>query len=195
MAFKKPDLNAPRFRQKCATILTNDLLQDFKNKFPQYSDLNLKQFKEIIMTFNGQLVEGVKDNRDGVELPEGLGFVFMATCPRASTKNGKKNIDFKRSNELGMPVTYQNWESNNKLLKIFYTNFKTKFRLGNREIWAFRLAKHHRSYLAKAYRSNWNWYRVVENTKRISALFESITRRKWKSPIDANYDEFKMNQG
>lgn len=194
MTFNKPNLNAPRFRSKCATILTNDLFLEFKKKFPEYAELDLKQFKQVVMGFNGAMVEGIRDNRDGVELPEGLGYVFMGTCPKASTKDGKRNIDFKKSQELGIVVTHQNWESNNKLLKIFYSNLKTRYKLANREIWSFRLAKHHRSSLSEHYKVHWTLYRIIENAKRISALFEAMKRSEYKSPIAPDYNEFKLNE-
>ena len=52
-----------------------------------------KQFKDIVMTFNSLLVEGVIDNRDGVELPDGIGFIFMASCPPTKKENIKNMID------------------------------------------------------------------------------------------------------
>ena len=76
---KKPDLNAPRFRSKRKSVLTKERLKLFKEKYPEHHATTLKQFKDIIMTFNSLLVDGVVDNRDGIELPDGLGFIFMAS--------------------------------------------------------------------------------------------------------------------
>ena len=90
---KKPNLNGPRFREKRISILTAKTLKKFKEKYPEYDSLSLTMFKDIIMTFNSLVVDGIIDNRNGIELPEGLGYIFMGTCPAPK----KKNIDYKKS--------------------------------------------------------------------------------------------------
>ena len=76
---KKPDLNAPRFRKRRKSVLTSKTYKQFIEKYPEYSSLDLTMFKNIVMSFNANLVEGIIDNRNGVELPDGLGFIFMGT--------------------------------------------------------------------------------------------------------------------
>ena len=46
--FKKPDLNAPRFRNKSMSILNSHLLKDFKKRYPEYKNLSIQEFKKII---------------------------------------------------------------------------------------------------------------------------------------------------
>ena len=78
--FKKPDLNAPRFRNKSMSILNSHLLKDFKKRYPEYKNLSIQEFKKIIKVFNCNIVEGIIENRNGIELPDGLGYIFMRTC-------------------------------------------------------------------------------------------------------------------
>ena len=101
--FKQPDLNAPRFRHKSMNLLTRDLYERFRQRFPEHDAISLQRFKEVVTTFNGKLYEGAIDNRDGVELPEGLGFIFLGSCPPAKTQN----IDVVKSAKYGIVAKHQ----------------------------------------------------------------------------------------
>ena len=74
--FKKPDLNAPRFRAKRTSILNESLYLKFKEKYPQYKDISNSTLKSIIVTFNKRIWENAIGNRDGTELPEVLGYIY-----------------------------------------------------------------------------------------------------------------------
>ena len=49
--FKKPDLKAPRFREKSVQVLQVSLYKKFRKKYPEYN-IDYDQFKEIIYTYN-----------------------------------------------------------------------------------------------------------------------------------------------
>jgi len=189
---KKPDLNAPRFREKRISALTSNTLKAFKKKHPQYGDVELKQFKEIIMTFNQKIADGVIDNRNGVELPDGLGCIFMGSCPKPK----KENIDFAKSIEFGHKATYRNWDSDNKLLKIFYTNHNTKYPFRNKQVWSFKAVKQFRKAASEAFRENYTMYIEVDPTAKISAMFDRHRKKEYiknlKPVVPENYDEFKL---
>lgn len=192
VAFKKPDLNGPRFRSKRVNVLNNELFKQFKEKFPEHDDISLQLFKSIVLGYNRELVQGIKNHRDGIELPEGLGYIFMGTCPRPSTQDGKKNIDFAKSVELGVAVAHQNWDSDNKLMKIFYTNHQAKYKISNKEIWAFKLSKPNRKELSDHYKGNYAKYPVIESDQKISAMFEAHRRKHYAGEhTPESYNEFK----
>jgi len=190
--YKKPDLNAPRFRPGRINILKRTLYEAFIKKYPKYKDVDLKTFKSIIRTFNENLYQGIIQNRDGVELPEGLGYIFMGTCPAAK----KKNIDREKSLKYGVATSHQNWDSDSNLLKIFYTNQKTKYPLQNKQVWAFKAVKQFRKAASDAYKENWPKYIVVDPTKKISELFAQMRKRDFiresVKNIPDDYNEFKM---
>jgi hypothetical protein len=189
---RKPDLNAPRFRNGSTNILTMETLKEFKKKYPKYKDVQFKEFKDIITTFNQNIIDGVIDNRNGVELPEGLGFIFMGTCPKAK----KKNIDYQKSLKYGVETTHKNWDSNNKLLKIFYTNRNAKHSFQNKQVWAFNAVRQFKRKASKAYRENWPMYIEVDPTQKISAMFDRHRKKEYmknlKPIIPEGYDEFKL---
>jgi len=188
----KPDLNAPRFRTKRISVLTTATLKAFKKKYPENSSMDLKQFKKIVMTFNANLVDGIIDNRNGVELPDGLGCIFMGSCPKAK----KENIDFARSIEFGYAATHRNWDSDNKLLKIFYTNHNTKYPFHNKQVWSFKAVKQFRKAASEAFKENYTMYIEVDPMAKISAMFDRHRKKEYiknlKPVVPDNYDEFKM---
>lgn len=189
---RKPDLNGPRFRHKRISILTRETLNGLQEKFPQYADLTLPEFKAIIMGFNKKLSEGIIENRNGAELPEGLGYIFMGTCPPPK----KKNVDFKRSVDFGAEATFRNWDSDNNLLKIFYTNHNTKYPFHNKQVWAFKASKPFRKAASDAYKENWAKYIVINPEQKISAMFDRHRKKEYvknmKPVIPEGYDEFKI---
>jgi hypothetical protein len=191
-SFRKPDLNAPRFRPKCVNLLNRELFEKFLKRFPEHEGMTLQEFKEIIQTFNGSLWQGVIDNRDGVELPEGLGYIFMASCPPAQ----KTNLDIGKSLEYGMKAKHNNLNSDSRLLKIFYTNRESKYPFANKQIWAFKGVKQFRQAASAAFREQWQRYIVVDNYKKVSSMFAQIRKRDFVMTqgrvIPEGYDEFKM---
>ena len=191
--FNKPDLNAPRYRPKKLN-LTN---QDFHSKFiadnPKLSSVSMDQFKQVINTFNGMIWENVVASRDGVELPEQLGYLFIGTCPARK----KESVDYKKSMEYGVRIQNQNWESDNYLAKIFYTNFETKYRFKNHELWMFDAVRDFRRTVGKTYPLEWKKYVVVDNKKKISKIFRIHRYKAFKKNETAllleDYDEFNLD--
>jgi hypothetical protein len=191
-SIKKPDLKAPRFRGKSLSVLTAKTHKEFIAKYPEYSNLNYEGFKQIVMGFNRNLVEGIIENRSGVELPDGLGYIFIGTCPPSK----KKNIDYKKSFEFGVEATHRNWDSDNKLMKIFYTNETSKYPFGNKRVWGFTAVRDFKRMASKAYKEHYLKYVEVAPKQKISALFDRHRKkelaRNLKPVIPEGYDEFKM---
>ena len=85
--FKKPNLNAPRYREKRMGLLNEETIREFKDKKPLYSHIDNVKLKKIIKLYNKKLWEAVVENRNGVELPDSLGYLFIGTCKAAKTVN------------------------------------------------------------------------------------------------------------
>ena len=190
--FRKPNLNGPRFKERRISILTVSRLKKFKKKFPEHKHIELSDYKNIIKTFNLLIVENIISNRNGVELPNGLGCIFIGSCPKPK----KENINFAESVKLGMKVTYKNWDSDNKLMKIFYTNHNTKYPLSNKKVWMFKPVKQFRKKASDNYKENWAKYVDISPNEKISAMFDrhrSKERIKNMKPIIPDgYDEFDV---
>ena len=161
--FKSPDLKAPRYRPEVHTIMNKEFFESFKKKHPKYKDLDNVELRKIVKYFNNTLYQTVIDTRDGVQLPEQIGWLFIGTCQSPK----KQNIDFVKSKKYGIAVTNKNWETDGKLAKIFFTSYALKHKMKNREFWGFVACRDFKRAVAKSYPENWNMYLVVEPTRKI----------------------------
>lgn len=191
--FNKPDLNAPRFRPKKLNILNKDTYLEFLKKNPKYRSLDYETYKKIITTFNGKLWQTVIDERDGVELPEQLGYLFIGTCPRKKSDNPDYNL----STQYGYKIQQRNFESDQYVAKIFYTNFEVKYRFRFHHMWGFQALRDFKRTVAKTYPLEWKKYTVIDNFQKISRL---LRMSKKKDLIDQQtnedletYDEFDLD--
>jgi hypothetical protein len=191
--YKKPDLNAPRFRPKKLNLTNIEFYDRFINENPKYSGVDLDQFKNIIKTFNGMIWNTVINERDGIQLPEQLGYLFIGTCPK---KKGE-NTDYNKSQYYGVKIQNQNWESDQYTAKIFYTNFETKYRFKNHDLWGFKGVRDFTRAVAKTYPKEWKKYVQVDNLLKISRLFriekEKHTQKDQTNELLKNYDEFNLD--
>jgi hypothetical protein len=191
--YKKPDLNAPRYRPKKLNLTNTDFYNKFIEDNPKHSHLTIKQFKDIITRFNGKIWEGVVKERDGVQLPEQLGYIFIGSCP----KKKSDNVDYNKSAYYGVTLQNQNWESDQYIAKIFYTNFETKYRFKNHELWGFKGLRDFTRAVGKTYPKEWKKYVQVDNLMKISRLFRMEKFKQFKTVETADllktYDEFNLD--
>jgi len=191
-AYKKPDLNAPRYRSKKLNLTNVDIYNKFLEENPYIERICLSKFKEVIKTFNGKIWESVVENRDGVELPEQLGYIFIGTCPRK-----KSNVDFKKSEHYGVKLQNQNWESDQYVAKIFYTNYESKYKFRNHELWGFAGVRDFKRTIGKTYPSEWKKYVMVDNMVKVSRIFRKQNYIQYKQKETKNlldeYDEFNLD--
>lgn len=187
--FKKPDLKAPRFRPDVYQVMNQELFDSFREKHPRYKNMTDAQLRKIGKTFNTMLWETVIDTRDGVQLPEGLGYIFIGTCKASK----KKNVDYAKSHKYGKMVTQTNWDTDGKLAKIFYTNYANKYKFINRECWRFQASRTFKRTVAKTYPENWPVYVEVDPHKKIRKIFQKNTMKHKSQDKDlGDYNEFNI---
>ncbi len=193
--FKKPDVKAPRCRPKAVRLLGKTYLEEFIAKHPQYKNLKLEELKLILKTFHGKLWDHAVMNRDGVELPENLGFLFIGTCGSAK----KYNTDFGNSIKGDFRHRHRNFESDNYLAKIFYTNYNSRYKFKFRELWTFAPTRDFKRTVAKVYPERWKTYVYVESGRNIARYMAKHKKdnyfKKFKEnfEIDESYNEFDLN--
>lgn len=191
-SYNKPDLKAPRFRPKRHGILNSEFYKKIRSKKEENKNLSDQQIKDIIKKYNTNLWNMVIEKRDGLELLDQLGYIFIGTCKRKKSNNP----DVVKSLKYGVQVQHQNWESDQYLAKIFYTNFETKYRFKFHELWGFTAFRDFKRSVSKAYPQEWKKYVIVDNLTRISRLFrKEIFKDKLKKEAELlieTYDEFDM---
>lgn len=190
--FRKPDLNAPRYRAKSLDLLNKDFYDSFRKEHPKYEHLSNKDIKNIVKEINGKISEIVIEERDGVELPEQLGYIFIGSCPFPKKENTNYNI----SKKLNKVIQHRNWESDQYLAKIFYTNSGTKYRFQFSNLWGFSPVRQFSRTVSKEYPENYTKYLVVDNHKSINTIFR---KQNYKINMDIldkekliTYNEFDL---
>lgn len=192
-AYKKPDLNAPRYRPKKLNFTNTDFYHQFVKDNPRFNSISMDKFKKVISSFNGKIWETAVQDRDGIELPEQLGFIFIGTCPRK-----KSNVDFGKSIQHGVVLQHQNWDSDNYMAKIFYTNYETKYRFKHNDLWGFAGLRDFKRSVGKTYPTEWKKYVMVDNLVRVSRIFRKQKFKQYKEDLTQQlleeYDEFNLEQ-
>lgn len=190
--FKKPDVKAPRFRPEVHNVLNKEFFEKFKEKHPKYKDVDNNLLKKIGKNFNRNVFQSVIDNRDGVQLPETIGWLFIGTCQQSK----KQNIDFAKSNKYGMTVTNKNWETDGKLAKIFFTSHALKHKMKNREFWSFVACREFKRAVAKSYPENWNTYVAVDANIKLRLTYQKTVLKemalKKQNKALESYNDFDL---
>lgn len=184
--FKKPNLSAPRYRSKIKTLLNKKTYNEFKERYPMYENVDNSVLRKIIKSFNKKIWENVIDNRDGVEIPNSLGYLFIGTCKPPKTLN----MNYALSKKYGKVLQNQNWETDGHLGKIFYTNYTSKYKFRNREMWRFEAHRDFKRTVAKKYPENWTMYMKMTPKRKVSQAF--IQQDKKCENAFKNYNEFEF---
>ena len=190
--FKKPDVKGPRFRPETKNILTKEFFILFKKKYPKYKTIDNIELRKIIKKFNQVVYQTVIDNRDGIQLPEQIGWLFIGTCQQSK----KENIDYAKSLKYGLRVSNKNWESDGKLAKIFFSNHAPKHKIKNREFWSFVACREFKRAVAKSYPENWNMYVAVDATTKLRLTYQKtvlkeMILKKQKKSLET-YNDFEL---
>ena len=190
--FKKPDVKAPRFRPETKNILTKEFFILFRKKYPKYKTIDNINLRKIIKKFNQVVYQTVINNRDGVQLPEQIGWLFIGTCQQSK----KENIDYAKSLKYGLRVSNKNWESDGKLAKIFFSNHAPKHKIKNREFWSFVACREFKRSVAKQYPENWQMYVEANPQTKLQytygrSLYKNLKLKNKEKEIH-KYNDFEL---
>jgi hypothetical protein len=167
----KRNLKGPRYRAPRLNTLSDEWVDQIKSSF----DCLVKDsevIKEIIVSLNEEIKDIIINTRDGIELPEQLGYIFLGTCqPKI-----RKNVDFKTTDHYLKVIQHRNWESDNYLAKIFYSNYESKYKFKFHELWGFKACRSFTREVGKKYPENWKMYIQVDHTLKVSRLYRSYLK-------------------
>ena len=166
--YSKPDLNAPRHRPKRYIVLNNEFVERLYVKHPYLKKYSINELRSIIGALNTKMWKTVIDVRDGIELFNNLGTIFIGSCERPT----RFNKDYVNSKTYETDVRHRNFESDEKLAKIFYTNYAKKYLFKNRELWEFNGHRLFTRSASKAFTQNWNRYIQLNKTSYISRILK-----------------------
>lgn len=189
-SFVKPNLNAPRYRKQLYHVCNEELYKEFLKKYPDYAKVfkTYGDFQKTISSGNAKLWQTAIDVRDGVELPEGIGFIFIGSC-----KNKKReNIDYGKSIKYGVKITHTNLETDGKIAKIFYTNYPVKYRIKFRNIWGFTACRKFSRTVKDVFKENWTRYISVDYISKVSIFYKDPKYVVNRTKVSDTYNEFDI---
>jgi len=141
---------------------------------------DIKVIKQIIMASHNVIKNAIVYTRDGIELPEQLGYMFLGTCqPKI-----RKNVDFRTTDHYLKVIQHRNWESDSYLAKIFYTNYETKYKFKYNDLWGFKAARQFTKLVGQEYPKNWKMYMQIDHTLKIARLYRDYLRKQDRQQID-----------
>lgn len=161
------DPTAPRYRPGYTTVANKKFFRQFFKENPEFVQFRKqftdKELKGIIKHFNENLTAAAIDNRDGVLLPEQLGWLYLATIP-----NPKRRVNDKLSNELGYDVNFTNNHSDGKLLKIVHVCAHRSFNFENKGLWRFKASQNFMERASKEFSKKYMIYFPLEDRRAIT---------------------------
>lgn len=178
--FKRPDLKKSRYRPGVHHILKKSFYDQLRTQQVPLANLSDQQIKDIIVAASEILQQQVCFQRDGVELPEQLGYLFIGSVQTTR----KRSVDYKKSIELGKEVHHHNWETDCLTGKIFYSNYGSKYRFRFHELWKFQPARQFKKRVSKVYLLDYLKFIKVENWARVSKLFRTNLYQKSKAVLN-----------
>lgn len=182
--YLKTYLKGPRFRAPRLNTTSPEWLKEIANH-PDCMVKDKKKIREIIASTNKAIANTVVEFRDGIELPEQLGYMFLGTCqPKI-----RKNPDYKATKTYMKLIQHRNWESDSYLAKIFYTNFETKYKFKFHELWSVKACREFTTLVGREYPANWKKYIQVDHTLKISRLYRDYVTAIKRETIDKQRSE------
>lgn len=172
-SFKRPNLNAPRVRPKVYNFHTKSFFDEFRKEYPEYKNLSDKILKEKLQFITDSIKDQVINTREGVELPLGLGYMFIGSCP----KKVSPNPDIQTSYQYNKLISHKNYESDQYLAKIFYTTFETKYKFKYHNSWGFKACRKFKRSVKPVYVENYTKYIKIDNFIKVSTIFRKNVKR------------------
>lgn len=189
--FSDIDRTKPRFRPDRHEVINDDFIKEINIKHPKTIGLTIRQLGTIVKNFNDHIRTYVCENREGVELPQGLGYLFLGVC-----KNSTNTIDEVTSNKYKKQISFKNWNSDGRLGKIFYSNSSVKYKIVDNNLWLFKPAREFKTESSKAFSENWKLFIEIDPKIKLSAYLRDY---KYQKRIDElrkeyadKYNEFNI---
>ena len=164
--FKQPNRKAPRFRNKVKRALDQDFFVKLTKMYPDLA-ISKQDVRKILNTFHSICIDIVAETRDGLELPDQLGFILLGKFKTQEFWKG----DVQKSLFYNTKIDPLNWEQIEWICKIFYSNFASKYRFKNASLWAFEAARPMKKKASKAFSKNPHKYIFADPHNKISKIF------------------------
>ncbi len=167
MLYSHPvDKKGPRFRKPAYPVINQEFHRKVKKELPGLI-VSTQEIKEIINVFHEVCIETIANTRDGLELPFGLGYIIVAA------------VRTNREHFIQEATNYQNWETNQYMCKIFYTNRPSKYKFKFNKIWGFKAGRQLKKAVSQSFSQNHTKFYIMSPLLSISQVF-----KKTRNPLE-----------
>ena len=170
--YKKPNRKAPRFRNKVKRALDQDFFVKLTKMYPDLT-ISRQDVRKILNTFHAIAIQVIAETRDGFEFHEQLGNIIVGKFKTQEIWKGNVPESIKYETK----IDYLNWEQNEWICKIFYSNFASKYRFRNAALWAFEPARSMKKSVSKAFVKDPYKYVFADHYNRINQVFRLAKKR------------------
>ena len=189
-----PALKLPRCRFKSKSIIDDVFIKDVKAKINDET-VDSKMIRSVIKSFNLKICDTIVKERDGIDLPEDLGVIFVAS--KKYHRKGMYSQDPTVYKKTGQNIDFTNLHTDGLIADIIYTNHHSNFTFASKGNWSYDACRILTRSVSSNFRENWSMYKnlssTVANEKRElrAKIKEYIDNKTTK--VQAEYDEFNLD--
>lgn len=189
--FSDIDRTKPRFRPDRYEPINDAFINELNEKVPETKNIKKADISKLIKDFNDHVREFICENREGVELPQGIGYLFLGVC-----KNSANTINMPMSTKYKQKISFKNWNSDGRLGKIFYSNSSVKYKIVDNNLWIFRPAREFKKDSSKAFSENWKIFIEIDPKIKLSTYLRDHSYQravdKFRKESAEKYNEFNI---
>lgn len=155
------NISSKRVTENKGKVIEYAEVSQFNKKYPEHPSIRKEDILKVIRMFHSNIVDETMNNIYGVSLPENIGVIKIVNNGATKTRP----VDFKTSLEVGKIVRYRNWDTDNNVMSIRYSQVKRGLRIKHSQVYSFVAIRSYKK-LASAYFRK-NWQRCVKITNGI----------------------------
>jgi hypothetical protein len=107
----------------------------------------------------------------------------------------KYNKNYINSKEYKTDIRHRNYETDEKLAKIFYSNYSKKYLFKNRDLWEFKGYRNFTRKVSETFSENWKRYVEVDKNSYISKILKREKAKDYAKKylvLPDDYNEFNL---
>ena len=169
-------------------ICCREFTTQLQEKYPQLKKYSIGQLKKMIREFNRGLGDYIIENRDGIELPNFIGQLFIGSCKQV------KPVPEHIIENSSKPLKIRNVDSHFPFCFYMTRNYASRFAMG--KFWWFEANRELKERISENFSKNWKNYIDMASTYPVSANYLNDLKRtrakNFNRYNDFHYREFDL---
>lgn len=164
--------------------------KQLKAQYPELKQYTNGEIRRHIIAYNKCIADTICTHRDGVELPEHMGTVFVGAL-----KSKNPPIDWTATEKTGKIIYQNSLKSMGYSFIIFYVHSLEKYNFANRGIWKITCTETVTSKVGAAFNKNWKNFISIPSRQHVEGFIKNYwnkyrANKKHKEELKS-YNEFE----